>query len=239
MKKQRIPATIRPATRSLILALAVLMGFVVLSAAPGRQGFGVPPSPPQPPDSRVRKAEREPGKRLVDMLRPEDDVVEVEEWRPSGTPVPPPPGVSAAQVLARQVQAVAIVEVESVAGELSSDGQWVNSKVKAIVVDPLKSGSSLPLSPGQSIEFVSPNGEVNVGRQTLRARFKGSQFFQVGSRYLVYVRQPNGLFVSVSEAALVKDDEVEPMSVDAREIFTSRSKDVVIADVLSVARQPK
>lgn len=225
-------------------ATTLIVGAIFVSVAASRQtnGFGVVPKAAAEARARVesqekiRRVEHRTNRKITDELRAEDQIVEVEDWRPAGLAPLPPDGQTPVEYLTKLVPVVAVLRVTDVEGRISKNGLWVDSTVRSELVEVLKSPPDVPLYNGSSISFVSPGGEAKLGTQTIRVRTRDSGFFEVGHTYLVFIRKLDGAWwATVEEAALLEEATVRPLAASGAHNFGSRNKAAVVAEVNTFA----
>jgi hypothetical protein len=139
----------------------------------------------------VRRVARERGRRLETLLRPTDDVLEVIDEQPYGTPPPPPPpgypGHGKPE-LQRQVEGaplVALVHVERLEGAPTEGGDWVRTTAHCTISHLYKAIQELRAGEG-GIRLTTLGGEVHIGRQRIRARHHSASALAIGADYLVF-----------------------------------------------------
>jgi len=145
----------------------------------------------------VRRVARERGRRLETLLRSTDDVVEVIDEQPYGTPPPPPPpgypghGKPELQRRVEGAPFIAMVRVERLAGAPTQDGDWVRTTANCSISHLYK--ASPELRPGDAgVSLMTVGGEVRFGRQRIRARHHSASFLAIGVEYLVFAAPSDG-----------------------------------------------
>lgn len=230
---------------ALFLSGAALLGSAVLTsfaASRQGQGFGVVPKAAEEAraqiegQKRVRKIDYEPNKKLRDELRTDDDILEIENWRPAGTAPLPPNGQTPIEYLTKQVPLVAVLKVTGLEGQLSRNGDWVDTTVASELVQVLKTSVSSPLYNGSPFSFVSPGGEARVGKSVVRVKSQNDEFFEVGRTYLVFVRQLDGQWwATIEETASIGDVIVQPLAAGGAHNFKVRDKQAILAEINTYA----
>ena len=205
----------------------VVGGALALSAAATQtSGFGVVPKGAVEAKQELDKVKKErrvehKGRRLLDELLPTDEVLEVIDWQPSGTPALPPEGRSAIEMLTIDRPLVATVKVRSLTGAFSPDGKWVETIVTADVERVEKNATTLLNLEGGQLVFATPYGELTIGKQKIRSVRADIAKYEIGRSYLVFLMQRGSeWFVSPTNSALVDGAALVPLS-PAGSIFSS------------------
>lgn len=227
---------------AVLLSLSLVASLVVMALAPSVRaaqtiesqrpigGFGVPADPQM--SARIRTIEAGPAgfnRRPIDSeVTSADEIIEIVDRQPMGTPPPPPEGQSPFDFAVRQAVAVAVVEVRSVVGELTSDRRWINSSVRALVTRLLKRPADETLSEGGEVVFTSPGGEVVIEKDrnkvTVRAGRIGDLPFLPGHSYVVPLGTYNGTWwVKRYDSAEIWEDRIRPLSTHPIALFRGRS----------------
>ena len=146
----------------------------------------------------VRRVARESGRRLESLLRTTDTVVEVIDEQPYGLPPPPPPpgypGHGKPE-LQRRVEAtpfIALVKVETQQGALTAEGDWIETVAQSEVTRVFKAPLGQSAS-GHMVSLKAWGGEVQVGRQLIRARHRLASYLENGAEYLVWAWADQGM----------------------------------------------
>lgn len=168
-----------------------------LGARPTMRGGG-PRSVSQTEQAEsVRRVGRERGRRLETLLRPPDDVLEVIDEQPYGTPPPPPPpgypdhGKPELQRQVEDAPLIALVRVERLEGALTRSGDWVQTTAHCTTSHLYKTIPELPAGEA-GISLTTLGGEVRIGRQRVRARHHSATFLTIGADYLVFALPIDG-----------------------------------------------
>lgn len=245
--------TSKPPRNFLLVCLALLLasiangasGLARSSNSQTRSGFGVRPTIP-PSQQGEKKVRREPAgqsqhsaKRLLDELRPDDEVLEVIDWQPAPSLEPPPPGETPLSMLAKESEVVALVTVVGTSGRMRPDGRWIRTQVNARIDQLLKPSTSLESR--DAIEFLTPGGAVNFKgtsgkEQEVRTVRQGDRAFVVGRSYLIFaLRIGSTWMVARQNAAEVNGDRLTPLSSDYGARFEAMSPDYVMGVVAALA----
>jgi len=180
-----------------------------------------------------------PGQRLLEVLQPNDDVVEVVDWYPPASVPEPEAGRSRLEELVKEAPFAYIVSAESVSGRVSTTGDWIFATIAGRVAQVLKK-SDTAVKVGETVTFDTPGGEVRIGGQTIRAMKKGTLPFEVGRSYLIFLRFRDGqLFAYPDEVAVLDDTKVGALSVAGQDTFKALELGTVldrISSFLSIKR---
>lgn len=159
---------------------SALIGVVLTLSMPSAQQSGLP-------DAVPRNIDYARGANILAQLRPSDRVVQVIR-RIIANPIPPPPGMTDVEWHTRSADAVIVVRVLEVAGELTPTSDWIESAVVVSVLQILKDTSS-KLTDGQQLSFRDTSGgEIRTAAQVIRARTDSGLLFRRNQRYLVFGR---------------------------------------------------
>ena len=187
--------------RAIVAVFSMLAGGAVLG---GSEGAGAKPDAES--DARgnlavqaesVRRVARERGRRLERLLRPPDDVVEVVDEQPYGTPPPPPPpgypghGKPELQRRVERAPFIALVRVERLEGAPTQDGDWVRTTAYCTISHLYKAIPELRVGE-RGVSLTALGGEVRIGRQRVRARHHSASFLAIGAEYLVFALSVDG-----------------------------------------------
>lgn len=145
----------------------------------------------------VRRVARERGRRLETLLRPTDDVVEVIDEQPYGTPPPPPPpgypghGKPELQRRVEGVPFIALVRVEKLTGATTQGGDWVRTTAHCTISHLYKANPELRAG-DVGVNLMTVGGEVRFGHQSVRVRHHSASFLSIGVEYLVFATPSDG-----------------------------------------------
>jgi hypothetical protein len=123
---------------------------------------------------------------LSSMLRPDDRIVVVEK----ATSHVPPFHVGPPLTIAEEVQqldarsdAIVVLKITAVDAELTSGGDWVRTRVRGAILEPVKVPAWPALDNKGAVEFEVDGGEVRFGDTLVRVG--NYPVFRTGSTYLV------------------------------------------------------
>jgi hypothetical protein len=128
----------------------------------------------------------ESGKPLLSLLRPEDQILQVEKLIIPGATSGPPPGQTRFEAMTKASDIVAVIKVINVTGRLNAAGDWIVSTVHGAVETLFKNTSRIALSEGATTSFERAGGEIEVGHQMIRAVTSGWNPYLPGESYLVF-----------------------------------------------------
>lgn len=145
-------------------------------------------------ESGVRTLVFRPGRTIRELLRPGDKIVTLVYDADTSVDVGPPPTPKEAlrRVLNEDsTSALAVVMVTRWTTALNDDGTWIDTHVKAIVQDVLRSAgiNDLPLKAGDAVEVRASGGEAVVDGVTVRTDVRPQ--FAVKRRYLLALGRPD------------------------------------------------
>ena len=197
---------------------------------------------------RIRWVDREPGTRLMDLLRANDGILEVVDQRPDGMPPPPAPpghpdqGKSRLQLVCERAALIALVRVRSQQGALTVSGDWVDTTIRGEVVEIVKNAQPEPVAIGEEVVLTGIGGEVSVGRQTLRAYHNGDQLWQNGRTYLVLAFTRQGDVFSTFRGSWLLDDGESFVPTSSGHLWVAAPtmrKEPLLREIAGYARAPR
>jgi hypothetical protein len=94
------------------------------------------------------------------------------------------------EFLTRGSDVVAVLQISQVQGRLTPDGTWVETHVRADIVNLLRT-TRAALRSGDSIDFALPGGTLNVGGRRILANSSWAKPLEQNGIYLVFARLRN------------------------------------------------
>ena len=128
----------------------------------------------------------DPAVPIASRLLPGDGVVEVAMMKgPPPLTIDLPKSESFDQQVRRlsKYETIAVVRVSAVGGELTDDGAWTQTRVRAEVSQ--ASGAGAAQAPGSTVEFTFRGGTTRIGTVTVTAG--AFPIFVQNDRYLVFL----------------------------------------------------
>ena len=166
------------------------------------------------PERRPSRVLRDRPGRLVDLLVPTDELLEVlstdsPEFAPGAASDP----IEELQGHTSRASAVIVVRALELRSQLTDAGRWISSVLVAQIEEILKApsgpeASMMELAVGQIVNLPVSGGEVLVsGNQRIRARQTWAELPEKGKRYLYFVGVgPNQLFPAATQATFEVTD---------------------------------
>lgn len=98
----------------------------------------------------------------------------------------PPPGTSQLAWLTSISDTALLVRVQAIEPTVTSDQDWITSRVSAVVLDVLKAPAAGAVQQGSSVTFAQDGGVMVINGRRIRAELPYARGFAVGRTYLVF-----------------------------------------------------
>jgi hypothetical protein len=138
-----------------------------------------------------RQIKRRPGQPLEQLVRPSERTLTVLDGSDPPLLVHPEPGKSVLTWYSEISDAVVLAEIEAKSSTLTAAGDWITSRVNALVVDVVKAplSSSSLLASGSHFSFVEQGGQITLGGVSVTALVPSVRLLEVGKRYLLFLKK--------------------------------------------------
>lgn len=175
----------------------------------------------RPPDTQARPTRTivaRLGRPLTQGLRPSDQVLEVEDLTMPGATSGLPENTSRVEAMTAASEFVGTVQVVSMTGRFTTDGDRIETDVTARIIDAEKDTRSNRKSSGEALQFTLAGGEVRIGHQVIRMSRPGDRQPQPGNTFFVFAASSSRdvLTVRHSSMYLVSGDTLTPLRDDPR-----------------------
>lgn len=147
--------------------------------------------PPQSERVATRTVVAQPGVPLLELLRPDDVILEIEDLTLPPATSGPAPGLSVVAAKVAQSTFIGEVNIKSAEARISTDREHVQTVFRAEIVDAYMDERQGERPAG--VEFVMDGGEVAIGYQTIRIVKHGRRHPRVGETVLLFLPPSKGL----------------------------------------------
>jgi len=142
--------------------------------------------------NQVRSVRYARGRPIASLIKPDDTELVIVSSSSPPLIVTAPPGTSEIEWETHNADVVLQLRVDNVEPTLTDSGDWIETKVSAVVVDILKSTPKRSFSAGERVGFMADGGEIKMIAPstnrpiTVKAEVPWSMPFQPGVDYLAF-----------------------------------------------------
>jgi len=191
------------------------------------------------PTSDVRRIPYRPGTDIVAALRTSDKVLEV--VRETSPPFigPSDDPVKEVEALTPITDAILVIKVLDKQPQITAERDWIDSLIRAVVVEVLKKPDDQALTAGQSLQLTERGGELRTGGRTILASVPWAKRSEEQRDYLVFLmRRKAGGWGGLDPTSTfaIEGSTLQRLRADTRPMGIEKSStDLIRAHIRAIA----